>query len=58
MKECVICGNSSFFKVKNEKIFYCRIHAEEFFSKNTLEKVDPIKISKKQAEMLRKFLEK
>ncbi|MCA9495870.1 MAG: hypothetical protein KC589_02925 [Nanoarchaeota archaeon] len=58
MSKCTICEKEAFYKVKNEKIFYCRKHAEEFFSLDYLEKIDSIKVSQKQANILKKFIDK
>lgn len=56
MSKCVICGKDAIFKVKNEKVYYCKIHAEEFFSIDCLENIQKINKSVKQANILEEYL--
>lgn len=57
MKQCSICNNTAVFKVKNENIYYCKEHAEEFFDIDSLEIIsDKIKLGANQANILKKFL--
>ena len=54
--ECTICNKSAVFKIKGENIYYCKNHAEEFFSTNSLEEIQKLELSEKQAQILKNKL--
>lgn len=58
MNKCAICNKEGVYKIRGEKIYYCQKHAEEFFEKDSLEQIKQIKLSLKQAQILKKYLEK
>lgn len=58
MSECIICNKSGIFKVKGEKIFYCKEHAEEFFEKDALENISKLQIGVIESNKLQEFLSK
>ncbi len=53
---CIICNNPSQYKIKGENIYYCEKHYKQFFTQDSLESIEKIKLGKKQAEILKKFL--
>lgn len=55
--KCAICSEDGIFKIKGEKIYYCKLHAEEFFSKNCLESVKKLEQSQKEAQILKKYID-
>ncbi len=57
-KDCSICGNEAKFKIKGENIYYCAEHSKEFFEEDCLENLKKIELGQKQAEILKKYLEK
>lgn len=56
MTKCIICSKPAIFKIKGEKIYYCKNHAEEFFSSDCLLNVKYIEKGAKDAEKLKEFL--
>lgn len=58
MPKCSICNNDAIFRVKDLAIFYCKEHSEEFFTKDSLQPIDKLKLGTIQAEILKKFLDK
>ena len=57
-KICSICKKEAKFKIKGENIFYCKEHAKEFFETDCLENFKKIELGQKQAEILKKYLER
>ena len=58
MKRCSICGERAVYKIKGEKIFYCRAHAREFFDDNSLENIRKISKGAREADVLKEYLER
>ncbi len=56
LNQCSICKNIGIFKIKGEKIYYCKKHAEEFFDIESLETTKKIEKGFDQANKLKSFL--
>lgn len=53
---CSICNNKGIFKIKGEKIYYCREHAVEFFDLDSLESIEKLEKGIHNANKLKDFL--